>query len=213
MKKSLVLLTAVLLAAPFARAGQTYIAQTDYKHQERQEVAPPTPAEDLFRRGEWQFDAFGAYAFTGSENERVIGDHAWGGGIGVNYFFTRYFGLGVEGLLLNTDGNVTGSTAGNLIVRLPIESARVALYVYGGGGVVFNGSDLDADDFDDAADRVDDNNRSRDVEDVLFEGHIGLGFEYRISPRVGLFSDVRYTWVESDHSDYVLIRTGVRFVF
>ncbi len=60
-------------------------------------VAPPAPIQELYRANEWQVDIFGAYAPAGRDGSRFLGDHAWGGGAGVNYFFTKYFGLGLEG--------------------------------------------------------------------------------------------------------------------
>ena len=37
----------------------------------------------------------------GTFDKYLGGDHAWGGGIDLKYFFHRYFGIGVEGFVLN----------------------------------------------------------------------------------------------------------------
>ena len=39
----------------------------------------------------------------GTFDKYLGGDHAWGGGIDLKYFFRRYFGIGVEGFVLNAD--------------------------------------------------------------------------------------------------------------
>src|SRR5437667_11344376 len=75
----------------------------------------PAPACDWYRDTEWNVGLWGAYAFTGTEYNRASlgdlfifnevgrydhflgGDHAWGGGGDVKYFFHRYFGIGVVG--------------------------------------------------------------------------------------------------------------------
>ena len=37
----------------------------------------------------------------GTYDHYIGGDHAWGGGGDIKYFFYRYFGIGVEGFALN----------------------------------------------------------------------------------------------------------------
>jgi hypothetical protein len=53
---------------------------------------------------------WGAYAFTGEnwQSDRYLdADHAWGGGLDLKYFFHRYFGVGVEGYLLDATRQTT----------------------------------------------------------------------------------------------------------
>lgn len=171
------------------------------------------PGYSLYNAGEWQIDLFGAYAFADSGNRSLIGDDVFGGGLGFNYFITRNFGLGAEGSLFNTDGDVLGTTNFNLILRFPIAETGFAPYVYGGVGVTFNAEDLDYDDFSDARDRIADNDDPKDTDDVIFIGHAGAGLEYRFNPRFSVFTDARYTWTESDNGDFGQARAGVRFTF
>src|SRR3954467_8100173 len=59
-----------------------------------------------FNAGELQLDVFGAYQVgEGPNHAGPIHDHGWGGGIGINYFFTRYVGVGAEGYWIYTEHN------------------------------------------------------------------------------------------------------------
>jgi len=202
MKPTLALLAAVATLAVPAFAGDP-VTNTQ----------APAANFSPYRAGEFQIDAFGVYGFTKSGNERLLGDDAFGGGLGFNYFFTRWLGIGAEGTLFDTEGDVLGTTAVNLILRAPVGDSGLAFYAFGGAGITFNAEDLDSDDFDDARDRAEDDKDAKDTDDVLFLGHAGAGVEYRFSPNVGLFTDARYTWLETDNSDFGLIRAGVRIAF
>src|SRR6266480_4699769 len=92
-------------------------------YQEMKQVAPPCP--QWYADNEWNISLWGTYAATGTEfapnlalfdlvqstteghtvygtfDKYLGGDHAWGGGIDLKYFFRRYFGIGVEGFVLN----------------------------------------------------------------------------------------------------------------
>lgn len=194
MKTCLNFTCAALLLATSAFAGET--VHTDYKHTE-------APAPACFADREWQLDLFGAYAFSSSSQDNLFGDHAWGGGLGVNYFFSRYVGLGLEGTLLDPrhGRDVMGQAGLNLFVRFPNDSTCLAPYVFIGGGAVFNAEDIDADDFD------------RNNDDALWEGHAGIGLEYRFNPRFGVFADGRFTVVEKNDNNFTTIRTGFRLSF
>jgi hypothetical protein len=97
-------LTGVVCAGPEAFSGKEM----------KQAVAPPPPCPEWYADNEWNISLWGAYAFTGTENNRgtiddvffkeggeydrfLGGDHAWGGGLDAKYFFRRYFGIGIEG--------------------------------------------------------------------------------------------------------------------
>jgi len=138
-----------------------------------------------------------------------------GGGLGVNYFFARYFGIGLEGnwwvgvnegstvtttYVRRTDGATKKETvttrgrdaaqqlSGSIIFRYPFEGVCCwAPYVFTGGGVVFDGS-------------------------TTGFAHVGLGAEFRITPHIGVFADWRWEFMD-DRNDVNMTRTGVRFVF
>lgn len=149
------------------------------------------PTTDLFRAQELSVDAFGAYAnFSGSG-----ADDMWGGGIGVNYFFDRYLGLGLEGLLLDGDrfsrrfdrSGTLGAVNGFISLRVPIEELRIAPYALGGGGGFFGAGGQG-------------------------QGFVGGGLEFRLSPHTGIFGDGRHVWMRNA-DNYTLVRFGIRFAF
>jgi opacity protein-like surface antigen len=185
---------ATVAAVSSVLAGETY--REDIKHVH-------TPAQRCFADREWQVDLFGAYAFSSSSQDGLFGDHAWGGGLGLNYYFSRNLGGGLEASVFDTPngGDVLGQAALNIFVRFPIDHLCLAPYLFVGGGAVFNAEDIDAADL------------KGDSDDALWEGHAGIGVEYRINPHFGVFVDGRYTVVDKDDNDFATVRTGLRFAF
>ncbi len=215
-----------------AFAGSTMVAAS--KNPVQQETMM-----SLYADREWNVDIFGTYAFTESTNERILGDHAFGGGVAVNYFFTRNWGIGLEGQALKTqrdrngdNEDVVASGALNVIYRYPIGTSGWAPYVYVGGGAVFNahsGSNSSSSSFTsvdslegvdgiqniptDATDSSSSSHNRNDENDTLFEGHAGAGVEYRITRNFGIFTDGRWTVVDGAKNNFPSVRTGVRFAF
>lgn len=151
------------------------------------ETVVPAP-ECKFRAQELQIDAAAAGVFS---NTRP----GWGGGLGVNYFFTKYIGIGVEQNIVGREGAGSsrgGSewmTIGNLFLRYPICSLSLAPYaMVGGGGAYGTGSGYGF-------------------------GHVGGGLEYRVTDNIGLFSDARYVYSAEDPKNALLGRAGLRFAF
>ncbi len=208
MKKPILLFTALAALGTAAQAG-TYVTQQQYT----QEVTRTFESISLYNAGELQLDLFGAYVFRDDGDSRLFSDDVAGGGVGVNYFFTRGFGLGLEGMVFDTDGDTLGSTAANLFLRKPFGESGFALYAFAGAGIVFNADHLDEEDFERARDRLDDDREPSDADDIIFEAHAGLGLEYRFSENFGIFTDGRRTFVDRDDSDYTSGRVGVRIVF
>lgn len=177
MKTILSLTTVVLLSASslFAGDGKTF--------KDKVVVEPPTC---LFRANEWQVDAFAAGFFSQSNRP------GWGGGLGVNYFFNEYIGLGVEQSVVGRTDEVTQwSTIGNLILRYPICSLNLAPYALIGGGASYGCTVRKGHGF----------------------GHVGGGLEYRVTSNIGLFSDARWLYSSEEPRSSVLGRAGVRFAF
>jgi len=213
---------------------------------------PPAPVEELYRAHELQADFFGAYAVTPDrgkrkhtttfENEdyngvpislpitisqanRFLGNHAWGGGGAISYFFTRNFGIGLEGTALRATGDnqdVSGQFGLNVIGRLPIGDTGWAPYATAGiGGFIpgSNGNRFDEsgnlNELSHPTDRYTMRVTVRDgnTESIILEGHAGIGIEYRFTKNIGIFTDGRFTFVEKAHNNYGLVRTGVRFAF
>lgn len=193
MKKLIITTLSAVALASSAFAGETM------RHSSKETYAPTS---SCFADREWQVDLFGVYGFTSSSQDQLLGDHAWGGGLGLNYFFQRNLGVGIEGILYDTSGDALGSAALNVFLRFPCEQSCLAPYVYAGVGGVFNAEDRDkglpgADKGDDA----------------LLAGHLGVGLEYRVRPNIGLFIDGRFTVVDKHDNNFATVRTGLRFAF
>lgn len=162
-------------------------------------------ATTCFNDKELQVDLFGAYSVgEGPSHAGPIHDHGFGGGIGVNYFFSRHIGIGAEGMWLSSRHNegqpgTSNETTtfhnvnGSLIFRFPIDRLCVAPYVYVGGGAVMDG----------------------DKWAVAFGG---AGVEYRVIPnKLGLFVDERWNYYGDrfgrDEQNNFTSRAGVRWIF
>jgi hypothetical protein len=147
---------------------------------------------DLYPANQLSLDGFG----TISEGEHTI-EHitsqnvkhgARGGvGAGVNYFITRYIGIGADAYSENTSGPFVDNASGNLILRVPLGESGFAPYVYGGGGYQF---------------------------DSLKAGFIqaGAGMEFRFTPHIGLFTDARFV-LPNKSSFFGVGRAGLRIAF
>ena len=92
---------------------------------EMKQVAYVPPCPEWYGDREWNVNLWGTYAFTNTEfapnpslvdivqstseggpvlgtyDRYIGGDHAWGGGGDIKYFFCRYAGVGVEGFALD----------------------------------------------------------------------------------------------------------------
>ncbi len=141
------------------------------------------PQEACFGETELQLDIYGAYSTTDSSH-----GSGFGGGIGINYYFTRNFGVGLDATLVEGDtGEVFQGTV-NLLARYPFELGHICLAPYAkvGGGVEVDGS----------------------PEGIL---SVGGGIEWRITPRMGVFGEGSYNFAHEN--DYTQIKAGLRFVF
>ena len=180
MKKTALTIIAGLGVASSVIAGPATAGKTV------KTVVPPV--EPCFRDHELQLDVFAQYMhFThaGTPPSRNGG----GGGLGLNYFFCRYAGFGVDGSVNSLSHGLWDFT-GSLILRYPLElgSVCVAPYAFGGGGVQTNGS-------------------------TLGTGHAGGGLEWRVTPKLGIYGEGRYTWTTEHNEDSSQARLGLRFAF
>lgn len=153
----------------------------------------PTSTMECFGAG-WELSVFGAYATPDADY-----DSGWGGGLGADYFFTQYVGIGVDALWLavsnetnNSDLNV-GNYMVNAKFRLPFEvTTGICLAPYVTAGVGF---------FD------------TDQSDCEWMGRFGAGIEARFDALggVGIFGEWDYNMPNGDAlEDYQLLRAGVR---
>ena len=145
----------------------------------------PIPLEPCFQDKELQLDIFASYVWANGKYDDGIG-----GGLGVNYYFSRNIGLGVDAQLTDADNDsALWQFTGNILVRFPIENNGTcfAPYLKFGGGYQMDGSG-----------------------DFIYGG--GAGIEFRVTPRLGIFGEGGYYWAESDNN-FAQARVGVRLVF
>lgn len=70
------------------------------------------------------FDVFGLYAVKRAHG---LYNDDFGGGLGFNYFFTKYLGFGVDGYVWDgSKDEEVYAFSGNLIVRYPIEELHLS---------------------------------------------------------------------------------------
>jgi hypothetical protein len=167
------------LVAVIAATSSSFAGTASYK-----KTVVPVEEPCLYRDNEFQIDAFGAGGFYRN------GNPLWGGGLGLNYFFLRYIGLGYEQLVGgNNDGAEWGSF-GNLFLRYPF-CWGLSPYAMVGIGKVYS-----------------ENQRG------LGGGTVGGGLEWRFTENIGLFGDARWFYSpDLSNGGGVIARTGLRFAF
>src|SRR5881392_1521501 len=172
-----------------------YLSDVSYRRsgkdsgKEMKQVAYVPACREWYGEREWNVNLWGTYAFTNTEfapnpslvdivqstseggpvlgtyDRYIGGDHAWGGGADIKYFFCRYVGLGVEGFALDASkpgfnifedqavpifvhqrinhNHTIGSVLGTLTLRYPIPCTRLAPYAWAGVGAIFGGGERD----------------------------------------------------------------------
>ncbi|MFZ4483951.1 MAG: outer membrane beta-barrel protein [Chthoniobacterales bacterium] len=220
MKKYIVTSLVAAVAVASAIAGPSKVV--------KEVIVPEDPC--LFRDQEFQIDAFGLGYFNQGGNSfnyynnsnaaGISGRPAWGGGLGINYFFSRYIGIGLEQDLYGRQsgnspvdaGYTRWATIGNLFLRYPICSWNLAPYIMIGGGA--NYGNTPKADFDGQALGIPPNRRGTYNSGQGF-GHVGGGVEYRFTKNIGIFSDARYIYsgVAGLANDNLMWRYGLRFAF
>ena len=240
--------------AAYARSGKD-----SGKEMKQVAYVPPCPA--WYGDHEWNVNLWGTYAFTNTEfapnpslvdivqstseggpvlgtyDRYIGGDHAWGGGLDLKYFFTRYIGLGIEGWVVDarqarqdifvdfSDGifasrvhresNAIGAVLGTVTLRYPFPCSRFAPYIFGGGGGIFGGGQKRIDQrfvepgegFDIVATTGHTDAETRAI------GQVGGGMEIRLTPHIGWVSDFSWNFVDGPNNNFGMVRTGVNFAF
>lgn len=135
-------------------------------------------AEDSYGPNEFSLEGF--YATTTPDFEAETGT----AGIGVNYFLTRNFGLGVSTAVGNLNGPLIDNVSLRGIYRVPIE--KTALYGYGGSTRLLKREEWTID--------------------------LGVGAEHRFSPNFGPFIEAGMVKLLK-HSAEATGRVGLRVSF
>jgi hypothetical protein len=136
-------------------------------------------------------------------------------GIDGQYFPLQYLGFAIEGNFFNEiPGDFFGSTVtANVILRYPLDTKfpgfHLAPYAFGGIGGLFNQNNT----FTRVATlgHAAQLNRRNTDDEVLGDG--GVGLEYRFTPHIGLFSDIRYNLVNQSKNNFLSTRFGLRYAF
>ena len=184
MKKTLSLIALVLASTSLSFAGQVVSSK-------KVVVAAD---ESRFRANEWQVDTsvVGAGGKYNSQNGGGVG-----GNLGVNYFFTKFIGVGIDDSIggfwpSNKSGpEAVDSLQANLLLRYPISTWNLAPYLMVGGGASWGTASQG-------------------------DGNVGGGVEHRVTPNIGLFADCRWLYGGSSsvgQLSYALPRVGLRFAF
>jgi Outer membrane protein beta-barrel domain len=154
-----------------------------------------------------------------SKNQLFGRDDTFGGGVDVKYFFSRYFGVGLEGLGLAAKTNFAGGGLVTLTGRFPF--GRFAPYVTGGIGFIDGGSTLykfyhedhvyglpPGTPLVDAGSYTIHEKEYWTVDPVSNHhvralGQIGAGLEFRVTCHIGLMADITWNFVfgQEDHPD------------
>jgi hypothetical protein len=186
-----------------------------------------------FEAADREFDLTGRPVFLGdSGNDRILGrDNAWGGGGDLKYFWSRYFGAGVEGFVLSSDEE-SGAFLGTLTARYPIGCTRFAPYAFGGFGIFSGGEPSHTEFFfaeHHSAPGVEAGEAEFFVEHdktnkhARFIGQLGAGLQFRLTRpstmsklAVGLMAD--FTWnflggTEDDGQDFGMTRFGLNLSY
>jgi len=164
-------------------------------------------------------------------NNRLFGrDDAWGGGADVKYFWSKYFGVGLEGVGLAAKTNFAGGGLITLTARYPF--GRFAPYATGGLGFIDGGSTMYKffnekhqnvliTDPNDPTFTVNGTNSTSGSEREFFTvdpvynhhvralGQIGAGLEFRVTCHIGLMADFTWNFVfgQEDHPDRIHLIT------
>jgi hypothetical protein len=197
---------AIVMAAGVVLATGTFLRAADANGNLETTTPPPTAGADnsgsdkgvhydqngYYRCNELSLDAFGvgslgSYTINNLSSKRVRQNSKFGAGAGINYFITKYVGIGALAYSENTSGTFIDNVAGNLILRLPLGQSGFAPYVFGGVGHQFDGA-------------------------KLWFGQAGAGMEYRFTRNIGAFVDVCAVW-PNETKYYGIGRLGLRFAF
>src|SRR5437660_12421367 len=150
-----------------------------------------------------------------SKNQLFARDDTFGGGVDVKYFWSRYFGVGIEGIGLAAKTNFAGGGLVTLTGRYPF--GRFAPYVTGGIGFIDGGATLYKffNEKHTFLNGVVTNEREFWTVDPVANNHvralgqIGAGLEFRVTCHIGLMADFTWNFVfgQEDHADKIHLIT------
>jgi len=144
-----------------------------------------------------------------SKNQLFARDDVWGGGADVKYFWSRYVGVGLEGVGFAAKTNFAGGGLVTLTGRFPF--GRFAPYVTGGIGFIDGGATLYKffNEKSTFLNGVVNHEREFWTTDPVANNHlralgqIGAGLEFRVTCHIGLMADFTWNFVfgQEDHGN------------
>jgi hypothetical protein len=178
---------ALALAVSPARAAQDQFDSRPTNNQ-----AQGDSVDWLFHPNEFTLDLFGSVSIGQETIDNISGDRVkddgrLGLGLGANYFFHRFLGIGADAYSENAGHSFVDNTSGNLIFRIPFDKIHLAPYAYGGAGYQFDPSGL-------------------------WFGQAGAGLEVRFTKTIGIFTDARYVFTDGTEN-FGVGRLGLRLGF
>jgi Outer membrane protein beta-barrel domain len=224
----------------FGVIASAAFAGTEYSGKEIKQVAAPPPCPEWYADQEFNVGLWGTYVFTQNnwpDDRYIEADHAWGGGIDLKYFFHRYFGVGIEGWVVDArqarenifvdfsdeifqrtfthQNKAIASVLGTLTFRFPFHCSRFSPYVWAGGGGVFGGGQRSVNkafvEEDEGFDVVQTVGHTDSESKAV--GQFGGGIEVRFTPHIGWISDFSWNVVDGTNNNFGMARTGINFAF
>ena len=239
--------------AAYARSGKD-------SGKEMKQVAYVPPCPQWYGDREWNLNLFGTYAFTNTEfapnpslvdivqstseggpvlgtyDRYIGGDHAWGGGGDIKYFFCRYAGVGLEGFVLDgskpgfdifedqsvptfvhrriNHNHTIGTVFGTLTLRYPIPCTRLAPYAWAGVGAIFGGGERDELHTQGPPDAFAVNAQTEHFgAETKLLGQFGAGVEFRFARNFGWTNDLSFGVIDGPRNNFGMFRSGVNFAF
>jgi hypothetical protein len=243
-----------------------YYSDASYSHsgkdstKEMKQVAYVPPCPQWYGDREWNVNLWGTYAFTNTEfapnpslvdivqstsegnpvlgtyDRYIGGDHAWGGGGDIKYFFCRYVGIGVEGFALDghkpgfdifedqavpifvhrriNHDHTIGSVLGTLTLRYPIPCTRFAPYAWAGVGAIFGGGERETLHTQGPPDAFAVNAQTEHFgSETKVLGQFGAGLEIRFARHVGWTNDLSFGVIDGPKNNFGMFRSGLNFAF
>jgi hypothetical protein len=253
------------LIAALAFAGTiatTALAGTEFSEKQMKQVQP-APCPEWYGDNELTLNLWGTYAWTNTDYSRNLwlvdvvqstvegnpvlgeydryigGDHAWGGGGDIKYFFHRYFGVGLEGFVVDANkggfdiaevpgvaflrnrtnhDRAAGSVLGTFTLRYPVPCTRFAPYAWAGIGAIFGGGERDQLIARPAGGGPPDAFNANAVtehfgSDTKLMGQFGFGLEIRIMRHLGWTNDVSWGVIDGPRNNFGMVRSGLSFAF
>ena len=229
----------------FSSAVSLALAGTEYTGKEMRQTT--VPQECFYADQELDVSLWGTYAFAGTDQGHIgapgfffgdpLGDrylqadHAWGGGVDAKYFWHKYFGIGIEGFLLDAkrtefdfngaptaggfvftksdDERAVGSVLGTLTVRYPIGCSRFAPYAFGGFGGIFGGGERDT--IIPTGGGLFTTEHQGTQSKIM--GQFGGGVEVRFTRHIGWINDFSWNVVDGSKNNFGMVRSGINFAF